>query len=64
MFKYSNKQQLGGLESAVNSPAGSGANCGSIFGSTKNVPGGNNYGYFRLQKHVYLKPKTAILVIA
>jgi len=32
--------------------------------SPENVPGGNNYRYFRLQKHVYLKPKTDICIIA
>jgi len=32
--------------------------------SPENVPDGNNYDYFRLHKHVYLKPKTAMYITA
>jgi len=64
VFKYSDSQPLGGLGEAP--PAGSGPEPGrkSIFHtcSPENVPGGNSYGYFRLQKHVYLKLKTAIRI--
>jgi len=72
MFKYSNKQQLRSLgERCKLYQRSPGRNPGreSIFWTNvenvpENVPSGNNYGYFRLHKHVHLKPKTAKYIIA
>jgi len=56
MIKYINKQQLEGLGSIISSPSGVWgiAQPQSILAylSPENVPGGNNYGYFSLHKHV------------
>jgi len=63
---------LGCLESYVNSSSGVWGRAPDTkaflaYLQSKNLPGGNNYyGYFLLQRHVYLnlKPKTAVRIIA